>query len=99
MSAGNWKEMHLAAEKGDIELVSFHLKMSVDPNYQHPEFMTAPLLASIKNQHLDVARLLLENGAQPDIKEVWTGDRPMDIALRNKDQAAIDLLKEFMASA
>ena len=58
-AGGNWKEMFHAAEQGDVELVRYHLDMGVDPDYQHPEYMTSALLESIRKGKLEVVELLL----------------------------------------
>jgi len=73
MSGGNWKQLFKATTEGDIELVRIYLRMGIDPNYQHPEFMEAPLVESIRCNHLDITELLLKNGADPNIKEVMGG--------------------------
>ena len=46
MSGGDWKAMFKAVQDGDYELVSYYLRMGIDPNYQHPEFMAAALVSS-----------------------------------------------------
>ena len=92
---GDWKEMILAVEKGDLALVEYHIRTGVDPNYQHPEFLTAPLLESIRFGQLEIARFLLENGADPNIKEIFDASTPLSIARANKDKAAIELLKSY----
>jgi len=68
MSAGDWKELYLACERGDIETVGYQLRRGVDPNYQHPEFMSTVLFASIKSGRGDIVRLLLDSGADPALK-------------------------------
>ncbi len=45
MAGGDWKEMLYASESGDLELVKYHIRMGINPNYLHPEFLTVPLLA------------------------------------------------------
>lgn len=97
MAAGDWKEMILAVQQGDLSLVEYHINMGVDPNYQHPEFLTAPLLESIRFGQLEVARFLLEHGADPNVKEIFDASTPLSIAHANKDQAAIDLLEAYGA--
>ena len=97
MSGGDWKSMFKAIQEGDIELVKMYLSMGVDPNYQHPEFMAAPLVESIRYRHLDITTLLLENGSDPHIKEVMGGDTPMSVAERLKDQKFLDLLNQYMS--
>lgn len=98
MSGGNWKEMLIATENGDIELVKYHLRMGIDPNYQHPEFLTTPLVEALKNGHLDVAKTLLENGANPLIKEIMSKKSPMSIAQEQKNLTAIRLLNSYLPS-
>jgi len=36
--------MLIAAQNGDLPLVRCHIRMWEDPNYQHPEFLTTPLI-------------------------------------------------------
>ena len=71
MAAGDWKELFNAAQQGDLELVEYHVRMGIDPNYQHPEFMCTPLIESIQHGQFEVAKYLLENGADPTIKEFF----------------------------
>jgi len=98
MSGGNWKQLFKAVTEGDFELVSVYLKTGIDPNYQHPEFMEAPLVESIRCNHLDIAELLLKNGAEPNIKEVWGGATPLSVAENKNNQEAIELLKKYMTT-
>lgn len=94
MAGGDWKEMLVATQNGDLDLVKYHLQMGVDPNYQHPELMTTPLIESIEFGHLDIAEFLLKNGADPSIRAGFSADTALSVARRNKNQAAIKLLKE-----
>jgi len=96
MAAGDWKELYLSAQNGDIELVKYHIKMDVDPNYQHPEFMTTPLIVSIEEQHFEIAKFLLENGANPTIKEVFGNHTPLSMAKFKKNQKLIDLVNSYL---
>jgi len=96
MSGGNWKQLFKATTEGDLELVRIYLRMGIDPNYQHPEFMEAPLVESIRCNHLDIAKLLLENGAEPDIKEVMGGATPLSVAKRDNNTLAINILNEYL---
>lgn len=96
MSGGDWKEMFGAIEKGDFNLIDYYLRVGIDPNYQHPEFMAAPLVESIRFNKLDIAKLLLEHGADPNIKEVMGGDTPLSVAKAQKNQAAIDLINSYI---
>ena len=98
MSGGNWKDMFQACQTGDLGLVEYYLRIGVDINYQHPEFMASALVESIRFNHLNITKLLLDNGADPFIKEVWGGDTPMSVAEEKKNEKAIELLKEYMQS-
>ena len=92
---GDWKEMFQAIQTGDLALVEYYLEVGIDPNYQHPEFMAAPLVESIRYKHLDIARLLLEKGANPHIKEDWGGETPLSVAKASNNKKAIELLKAY----
>ena len=86
MSGGDWKEMFRSIQSGDEELVLYYLKIGIDPNYQHPEFLAAPLVESIRFNQLKIAKLLLDNGAKPDIKEIWGAETPLSVAIEKKNQ-------------
>ena len=98
MTAGDWKDLLSAAESGDLERVSYHLKLGVNPNYQHPELLTTPLIVSIENFQLEITKYLLENGADPHLKAGFSSDTPMIVAKRVKNKAAAKLLKPFYKS-
>ena len=95
MAGGNWKDMFSAVQKGDFELVSYHLNKGVDPNYQHPEFMTTFLLEAIRTDHYEIAKLLLENGADPATKEIWGTDSPLSLAQSKENSKLIRLLESY----
>lgn len=97
MAAGDWKELFAAAQKGDLELVKYHIKMGVNPNYQHPEFMCTPLIESIQHEQFEVAKFLLENGADPSIKEDFGTHTPLSMAKFTKNQKLITLVKTYLA--
>lgn len=95
MAAGDWKEMLLATEQGDLELVRYHLRMGVDPNYQHPEFLTTPLIEGIRFGNLEIARLLLEHGADPKLEEGFSKETALSVAKATKNKEAIQLLASY----
>ena len=92
---GDFKQLLYASRDGDLEGVKHWLMYDVDPNFLHPEFMFAPLHISIRNGHLEVARVLLENGADPMLEEGFSAENPLSIAQANNDEEAIHLLKTF----
>jgi len=95
-AGGNWKEMFHAAENGDLELVRYHLRTGIDPNYQHPEYKTGALLESVRKGNIEIAALLLENGAKPDIIKDFGTETPMSIAVAKNNKAAIYLLNTYL---
>ena len=73
MAAGDWKDMLAAATRGDIELVRYYLREGIDPNYQHPEFLTTPLIEAARVGQAEVCRLLLAHGADPAVVSEFEG--------------------------
>ena len=55
---GDWKEMLSGAEKGDLELVRYYVKMGIDINYQHPEVLTTTLIERARYGHMDIVQFL-----------------------------------------
>ena len=95
MSGGNWKDMFKGVQEGDYNLVEYYLRSGIDPNYQHPEYLASALVESIRFGHLDIAKLLLDNNADPNIKEMDEGDTPLSVARSKKNQKAIDLIYKY----
>ena len=93
MSAGDWKEMFSAAETGDLELLRHHLSAKVDPNYQHPEYMCTPLIACILKGHYDAAALLLQWGANSQLRSEGEAMTPLEAACHRRDPALIRLIE------
>lgn len=98
MSAGDWKEMLYASQTGDLTLVKYHIEKGVNPNYQHPELLTTPLIESIEHGHSNITKFLLENGADPHLKAGFSTDTPLKVAKQYKNTAAIQLLKPYYKS-
>ncbi|MEM9324552.1 MAG: ankyrin repeat domain-containing protein [Bacteroidota bacterium] len=93
MSGGDWKEMLVAVQEGNLALVQYHIKNGVDPNYEHPELMTTPLIESVEYRQIEIAKYLLEHGADP-MQCAWLSkDNPLSIAKRNGQKDFIRLLK------
>lgn len=96
MSGGDWKAMFKAVQDGDYNLVEYYLRIGIDPNYQHPEFMAAPLVESIRFNELEIAKLLLEKGADPKIVEVLEKETAFSVAKDRNNQEAIALLNTYL---
>lgn len=90
---GDWKEMLTAAENGDLALVQYHIETGIDPNYQHPELLTTPLIESALAGHFEIVKYLLENGAKPEIKGAFDGLTALDVAKIKKHKQIIRLLE------
>ena len=80
MSGGNWKEMYAAAESGDLPLVEYYVKLGVDIDYAHPEFLSTPLVATILAKQEEVALYLLDAGANPCLHSEYDAMTPVQAA-------------------
>jgi ankyrin repeat protein len=80
MDGGNWKEMFNAACEGDIELVRYHIGQGVDVNYAHPEFLSTPLVAAVLARKEDMALVLLDSGADPNLHSEFDNMTPLQAA-------------------
>ena len=96
MSGGNWKDMLYASQRGDLELVRYHIKMGANPNYKHPEFFTAPLLESVRNGDYEISKFLLENGAKSNISDDLEDITPIEIAYEKRDFRLVDLINQYL---
>lgn len=93
MSGGDWKEMYGAVQKGDFELVKYHIKNGVDPNYQHPEILSTPLVAAILEGYTDIALYLLKKNADPKLRSHFDNLTPLEAAIQRRDTAVLKALK------
>lgn len=93
---GDWKEMFYGVETNDFALVRYHLSNGIDVNYQHPEFLTSALIEAIRLSHSEILLFLLQNGASPEIKEVFSNKSPMTIAKELRNQKAVEILNRYL---
>jgi len=93
---GDWKDMLSAIQEGRLALVKYHIENGINPNYQHPEFLTTPLIESIVCNHIEITRYLLENGADPDLRIGLSTDSPLSVARSTKNKAMIQLIKAHL---
>lgn len=92
-SGGNWKDLLKASGEGNVPLVQYHLRQGVDPNFQHAEYFTCPIFEAIRNGHLEIVRILVEQGnANPNIVEDLTGQTPIEAALEEEDCRHFDIV-------
>ena len=64
---GGLTALHLAVREGQTDVVNALLEAKADINHQTPADKTTPLLLATINGHYDLAKLLLERGADPNI--------------------------------
>ncbi len=76
-SKKDYNLLHHASALGDLELVK-KLVPLVDINSKDKDLLT-PLHYAIWNKHINVAKYLLEKGADPEAKDLW-GQTPKDYA-------------------
>ncbi|MNT26721.1 Ankyrin repeats (3 copies) [compost metagenome] len=93
MSAGDWKDMYAASVAGDLALVRHHISAGVNPNYQHPEILCTPLVASLIHGHTDIAHYLLEHGADPQLRSDFDDMTPLEAARRYRRSEFVTLLR------
>ncbi len=95
MSGGDWKAMFKAVQDNDLELVRFYINTGIDLNYQHPEYLALALCESIRYKHLEMTKLLLENGAKASIVEMESNKTALALAQSRNEKAAVALLQQF----
>ena len=93
MSAGDWKDMYAAAVAGDLALVRHHISAGVNPNYQHPEILCTPLVASLIHGHDAIAHYLLAHGADPMLRSDFDDMTPLEAARRYRRTEFIAVLQ------
>ena len=98
MSGGDWKDKYAAAVEGDLALVRYHINAGVNPNYQHPEILCTPLVASLIHGHDEVAHYLLTHGADPHLMSDFDGLTPLQAARKHGRTELVALLTRLQAS-
>ncbi len=93
MSGGDWKDMLIAVYNGDIDIVKYHIKNGINPNYQHPELLTTPLIVSLEVENYQIAKYLLNNGADPKLAAGFSNDTPLSVAKKTKNTELIQLVR------
>jgi ankyrin repeat protein len=89
---GDQKALLIAAESGDLAAVKYYISQGIDPNQEHPEAMTTPLMESVRNGHLAIVVYLIDNGANPQIRSGFEMITPLKLAQLTKQPAMIELL-------
>lgn len=93
-AGGNWKALYEAAKTGDVEEVLYWLAEETDPNVQHVEFGSTPLIAAAENGHLDAVKALVQNGADPAVRSHWDKCTALEAADARKHVQVVQWLRE-----
>ena len=95
----NWKDLVLlcgnkqGSDDGELSIIKNHLQNGLDPNFQHPEYMTTPLIEASRVGNVGAVDLLLGLGkADPAIESDLDGCTPLDVAMQAKQHATVDIL-------
>lgn len=97
MSAGDWKDLYQAAVDGNLSLVQYHISEGVNPNYQHPEILRTPLVASLIEGHGEIAHYLLAHGADPSLVSELDDLAPLQAARKHGRHEFVKLLHQLGA--
>jgi len=92
---GGLTALQYAARDGCYECVDELLAAGADINYPTPEGVT-PLMLALDNDHNEVAKLLLDRGANADLWD-WWGRTPIYIAI-DRREAVLAPLKTGIAT-
>lgn len=93
--------LHIAAEKGDAEMIRLLVEFGADLNKAHNEHKVTPLASILSHSHREkcegdnsVVKLLLDLGADPNQPDE-NGNRPIHMALSQGDGALVDLFRAY----
>ncbi len=98
----NWQDAYGATalvksiDRGDCELVITLLKNGAQPSGIQGSH--TPLIQALYGNHIEIAKVLLDNGAKPD-EGGKLGERPLVFAVKKADELMVRLLLEHGASA
>jgi len=78
----------LASSNGKIDIVKYLIKYN--PNYSH-YMLGISLIEALKKRHYDIAKYLIQNGADPHFDDDW----PIGIAILNGDKDMVKFLNNL----
>ncbi len=87
--------LHMAAKRGDLQAVRWLLAHGASPDarWNHVDAYVTPLHLAILNNHTEVARALVEGGADPTIRDSKHDSDALGWAEFFHRDAIVDLLK------
>ncbi|MFQ5982391.1 MAG: ankyrin repeat domain-containing protein [Woeseiaceae bacterium] len=77
--SGGFTALHFAAQQGALQCARLLQDAGADIDSPHPEY-GSPLIVAIASGHEELAHYLLEQGADPNVKDGW-GIAPLHYAL------------------
>lgn len=83
--------LSIAAWTGEVEVVKHLLDHHAEIDYQVPHSGTTALFAAASGSYSEVVRLLLERGANPNIKDKY-GQTPLFIAIMQENDKVANIL-------
>jgi ankyrin repeat protein len=87
-----FQPLGLACFFGHAEAAEYLVKAGAQVNTSsNNELMVTPLQSAVAGGHIPIVRMLLKNGAQPNVRE-RSGYTPLHAAAQNGDAVAIQLL-------
>ena len=94
-AGGDWKALYEAAKTGDEADLLYWLEHGTDPNVQHVEVGSTPLIAAAENGHLHAVQALVAGGADPTVRSHWEGETALDAARERKQTAVVAWLQSL----
>jgi ankyrin repeat protein len=95
----SYAELAAAVKAGDAAQVKALLDGGLSPMVAGTEKQMSPLVLAVVTKHADVARLLLERGANPDARYApYYNAPPLMLAVNNRDAAMVKLLLDAGAN-
>ena len=79
-AGGNWKALFEAAKTNDLEELAYWLSAGTDPNVQHVEFGTTPLIVAAEKGHLEAVKALVDGGAKLGVRSDWDRHTALEAA-------------------
>lgn len=91
----------LLVSKNNIDMVKLFIRKGVDLNYHKPDmifpYASTPIIEAARCNHFEIAKLLVENGADITIKDKY-GDRPYTLAIQNENIEMAEYFKSLEPS-
>lgn len=88
--------LHLAAERGNVNVVQYFLEGEGFNIEARTQFGDTPLHAAVATEHVDVVRLLLQRGANPNAINLGRLT-PLHLAARGDSAEIVNLLIQYNA--